>query len=348
MNRAVIDPLTDPRWQRLVSRADTDVFHSPPWLRALARTYGFEPRATILSDEATDEPVAGMPFCVVDGLPAKRIATPPFSDYCDPIVSDSAQWAALLEPLLEEECTINLRSLHNDIPLQAGGLAVVNQAAWHGLALSGTVDEIWAGLDGSARRAIRKAQKQGVVVRPAADRSELRAFFDLHLRIRKYKYRLLAQPFLLFDHLWDEFVVPGNGSVMLAFHEDRVVGGVFFLEWKDRLYYKFNASHSDYVDLRPNDATIWTAIEAAKEKDLRWLDFGLSDADQEGLLRYKRKYATEEKTITFLRHEHRNGDTTASRQMRELLPELTRALTDDAVSDAVTEQAGDLLYRLFA
>lgn len=348
MKRGVIDPLTDELWLELVHSTDTDVFHSPPWLRALARTYDFEPRATILTDEATGAPIAGMPFCVVDGLPAKRIAAPPFSDYCDPIVTDVGQWAELIEPLLKEECPVSVRCLHNEVPIAAGGFNVVNQAAWHGLDLAADLDDIWAGIDGSARRAIRKAGKQGVEVRPAVDVRELRAFFDLHLRIRKYKYRLLAQPFALFENLWDEFVAAGNGSVRLAFHEGRIVGGVFFLEWKDRLYYKFNASDPDFVDLRPNDAIIWSAVQAAKAGDLRRLDFGLSDTEQEGLVRYKRKYASDEKMITFLRYEHPSADTAGARQMRRTLPELTRILTDDGVPDIVTERAGDLLYGLFA
>jgi CelD/BcsL family acetyltransferase involved in cellulose biosynthesis len=341
MDCVTIDPLTDPRWQTLVEQSPSDVFHSPRWLSALARTYGFEPRAVVLVDRP-NRVTAGMPYCIVDGLPSKRIATPPFSDYCDPIVSSKEEWDRLLNALFNESCTITVRCLHNDIPLSGDRMTAANRAKWHGLDLVSDLATIWAGLDGSARRAVRKAEKHGIVVRAARDRTELRAFFELHLRIRKYKYRMLAQPYAFFQNLWDEFVVEGCGRLMLATYEERLIGGVFFLEWKDTLYYKFNASDPAFVSLRPNDLIMWKAIEAAKTKGMTRLDLGLSDWCEEGLVRYKRKYASDEKTITFLRSEPANTSTLG------ILPLITDLLTDDTVPDEISEKAGEVLYRLFA
>jgi CelD/BcsL family acetyltransferase involved in cellulose biosynthesis len=151
---------------------------------------------------------------------------------------------------------------------------------------------------------------------------------------------------LFFQNLWDEFVTEGHGALMVAIHDDQLVGGVFFLEWKDTLYYKFNASDIALVSVRPNDLIVWKAIEAAKVNGMARLDFGLSDWDEEGLVRYKRKYASDEKTITFLRSD--TPPTSTAAQTREILPRLTDLLTDEAVPDKITEQAGELLYRLFA
>jgi CelD/BcsL family acetyltransferase involved in cellulose biosynthesis len=341
MDCVTIDPLTDPRWQTLVEQSPSDVFHSPRWLRALARTYGFEPRAVVLVDRP-NRVRAGMPYCVVDGLPSRRIAAPPFSDYCDPIVSSTAEWDQLLNALSDEGCTVTVRCLHNDIPLSGDRMTVVNRAKWHSIDLEPDLETIWAKLEGSARRAVRKAQKNGIVVREARDRTELRAFFELHLRIRKYKYRLLAQPYAFFQSLWDEFVVEGCGRLMIATYEERLIGGVFFLEWKDTLYYKFNASDPEFVSLRPNDLIIWKAIKAAKAKGITRFDFGLSDWNGEGLVRYKRKYASDEKTITFLRSEP------ADTQTFGILPLITDLFTDETVPDAISEKAGEILYRLFA
>jgi len=347
LQRIVVDPLTDPKWEALVRQAPTDVFHSPQWLRVLAATYGFAPRAAILVDEG-GQPVAGMPYCVIEGIPTRRIAAPPFSDFCDPIVADTAQWQELVGPLLEEGCRLTVRCLHNEIPVRDGRVPAVDRAKWHGLDLTAGADTIWQGLHGSARRAVRKAQNAGVVVRPAENLEDLRSFYELHLKIRKYKYRLLAQPYSFFENIWDEFGVPGNGSLLVAEHEGKIVGGVFFLQWKGVLYYKFNASDPDLVSVRPNDLVIWSAIDDASAKGLVKLDLGLSDWDQEGLIRYKRKYASEEKTISFLRHEPPGGESTQAAHVRALLPVLTDLLTDEGVPDAITERAGDLLYRLFA
>ena len=70
-----------------------------------------------------------------------------------------------------------------------------------------------------------------------------------------------------------------------------------------------------------------------------------SDLDQPGLVAYKRKWASEERRIVTLRSMSR--DPNSGRDPGQLLGELTRLLTDDAVPDNITERAGSLLYRYF-
>src|SRR6266403_132161 len=97
----------------------------------------------------------------------------------------------------------------------------------------------------------------------------------------------------------------------------------------------------------PNDFLIWEGIQRGKERGFSYLDFGLSDIDQEGLVRYKRKFGTEEKTISFLRHEPNGPPAPAEKELRQLLGTLTNRFTDHLVPDLVTEKAGEDLYRLF-
>ena len=170
----------------------------------------------------------------------------------------------------------------------------------------------------------------------------------MHLKVRKYKYGLLAQPYSFFQNIWRHFVEAEHGFLLLAMNGDRIVAGDFFVEWKDTLYYKFNASLPGDLSHRPNDLLIWKGIQLAKNKGLTYLDFGLSDLDQEGLVRYKRKFGTEERNISFLRHESNGGPSLAAREMRGLLGRLTMRFTDQLVPDPVTERAGEDLYRFFA
>jgi lipid II:glycine glycyltransferase (peptidoglycan interpeptide bridge formation enzyme) len=208
-------------------------------------------------------------------------------------------------------------------------------------------DEIWQGLHGSARRAIKKAQRSGVTVRISRQKDDLRAFFELHLSVRKYKYRLLAQPYRFFENIWQQFIAPGKGVLVLAVHSCTVIGGVLFLEWQNGLYYKFNASSPDHIALRPNDLVVWEGIRFGQSRGLHFLDFGLSDWDQEGLLQYKRKFATDEKTISILRYTPEGSPSAKEKELRQLLPQLTDLFVDTSVPDSITEKAGDVLYQLF-
>ena len=347
MNIVSIDPRTDAIWQTLVQQSSSSVFHSPAWIQVLTDTYGWDAHAYVVLD-SSGAPRAGIPFCRVADMMGERILALPFSDYCDPLADDQQCWHFLIDSLLSERCPVNLRCLHNSLPLADERFTVAKQAKWHGLSLAPGLDDLWRGMQESTQRAIRKSQREGLVVRVADSERELRTFFEMHLKIRKYKLGLLAQPFQFFQNIWRHFVDTHHGFLLLALYQGKIVAGDFFLEWKDTLYYKFNASLPADLSHRPNDLLIWEGIQRGKARGFNSLDFGLSDIDQEGLVRYKRKFGTEEKIISFLRHAPEGVPTLAEKQIRNLLAQLTHRFTDQMVPDLVTEGAGEDLYRLFA
>jgi CelD/BcsL family acetyltransferase involved in cellulose biosynthesis len=341
-----VAPQTDPLWQRLVAASHTTVFQSQPWMQVLSDTYGFEILAYLLLDDS-GVPVAGIPFAMIHDIRGQRRVSLPFSDYCDPLVQDPRHWSALANHLLAEPIPFALRCLHNLLPLADSRLPVVNQAKWHGVELQPGLETLWQAIDGSAKRAIRKAQQHGVTVGIAEDITDLRAFYDMHLCLRKYKYEMLAQPYLFFANIWRHFIEQELGILLVARWQGQIIGATLFLEWQNSLFYKFNASAPTGLAVRPNDLIIWQAIQYAKAKGLTTLDFGLSDWDQDGLVRYKRKFSSEEKTIYFLQHVPGGEPGVESQQVRNLLPKLTALFTDESVPDQVTERAGELLYRYF-
>lgn len=341
-----VDPRTDPRWLHLVQASMSDVFHSPAWLSVLADSYDWEPRALLLVDDAA-RPLAGVPFVRVADMLGERTVILPFSDYCDPLARERAHWHQLADALAATSGAITLRCLHNDVPLADRRFALASRARWHGIDLRPDLDSLWQHADSASRRAIQKAQRNGVVVRPARDMDELRLFFRMHLQIRKHKYQLLAQPYAFFQHIWHRFIETGAGVLLLALFQEEIIGGTLYLYWKDALYYKFNASAPSSLQHRPNDLLLWEGVRLGKERGCTRLDLGLSDWDEEGLVRYKRKFATEEKVISFLRLEDTADRSPRTRQGRAILPQLTALLTDQSVPDAVTERAGELLYRFF-
>jgi len=275
-----VNPLNDPLWQQLTGRYHSTVFHSSEWMRVLHETYGFDVRARVLL-EGTGQPRSGVAYCAIDDMMDPRIISLPFSDFCDPLVADHDDWNCLIAGLLDKGQRINLRCLHNQVPLDDKRFTLAGRAKWHCVDLKRNEDELWKGLHGSARRAVKKARRSGVTIRIARHKEDLRAFFELHLRVRKYKYRLLAQPYRFFENIWDQFIAPGKGALILAIHDDEVIGGVLFLEWQNTLYYKFNASNPDTIALRPNDLAVWEGMRFGQARGLHFLDFGLSDWDQE-------------------------------------------------------------------
>jgi CelD/BcsL family acetyltransferase involved in cellulose biosynthesis len=338
-----VDTRHDPRWRRFVASRPSDVFHSPAWHAVLHDSYALATVGHLLVD-ADGVARGGLATCHLDDLKGERLVSLPFSDHCDPLVDDAPSWSRLVAAL--PPLRFRLRTLRAGAPGGDATFEPVGKARWHGVVLDDTVDDLPRGVDGGARRAIRKAQASGLVVRATATEHDVRAFFELHLGVRRRKYRMLAQPYRFFEAIRERFLVPGDGTLLVAEAEGRLVAGVLLLSWRDRLFYKFNASDPDALALRPNDLLMAAAIRHGVERGATLLDLGLSDWDQEGLIRYKRKYAQEERTISFLERPCPSGITPGG-DVAALFPALTRLLTDERVPSRITERAGDLLYRYF-
>ncbi len=341
-----VDPTTDERWSRLVTEAGGSLFTSPPWLRALRNTYGFEFRAEMVLDE-TGEAVSGLAWTHVSDLRGQRVITLPFSDYADPIVADPSHWPSLTDAMFDRGLPIRAKSLRSDHLVGDHRLRVVNEAAWHAVDLQRDPDQMWESLSQSARRAIRRAEKAGVKVRRAVDLDDVHAFHRLHCGVRREKYQMLTQPVVLFEQLWQEFGLGDRFVLLLAELGDEIIGGTLYLEWGGALYYKFNASNLSDLRARPNDSLVWQGLLHGAHHDLDRLDFGLSDLDQEGLLRFKEKFATERRTIRAFRFDPDDWTEPISVLGGTTLTALTELFTAPGVPGEVYQGASELLYRNF-
>jgi CelD/BcsL family acetyltransferase involved in cellulose biosynthesis len=339
----VLDVRDDRFWAGMADHRLGSLFSSPPWIEALARTYGFRISASASGRNGTVE--NAILFSRVTDLRGDRIVCLPFSDYCDPLVEDGGRWNELVEPILSFGLPTTFRCLRHEHAVNDPRLTKVGQAMWHGVDLTRTEEELWAGLSGSARQNIRKALRGGVGVREARSLEAVEVFHRMHRHLRKSKYRLLAQPFSLFRNLYELFAPGDRLTVLLAEVDGAPVAGILFLEWAGTLYYKFNAS----VDptLCPNDLLAWEGIRLGRRRGLSRLDFGLSDTAQPGLIRYKRKYATEERPITLLRWQPPGHADARGEQAGRTLGRITELLTAPEVPDDITGAAGDELYRFF-
>lgn len=340
----LVDADQDAFWNATAGHRFGGLFSSAPWQRAVARTYGFSISAAVRGGARTVE--SALLFSRISDLRGERIVCGPFCDYCDPLVENPEAWRDILEPVFALRLPVTLRCLRNARLVQESGrFEVAGRAAWHGVDLTRDESQLWAGLDGSARQNIRKAGRLGVTVREGRSVEDVRAFFDMHCHVRKTKYRLLPQPFALFEQLHEAFTPEDRMVVLLAESAGRVVAGILFLIWGDTLYYKFNAS----VDRQacPNDLLVWEGIRIGRRRGLVRMDFGASDYAQPGLLRYKEKYATERSEILRLRWTPPDHADARAEQAGRVLHRMTDLFTDPGVPDEVTRAAGEALYAQF-
>lgn len=332
-------------WSTLLGRPRASVFHSPQWIHALRRTYGFEFFAVVVDGD--EEAVAGVPFAVVDDLKTRRAVVLPFSDFCDPIADGKQQWQAIGDALIGLECPVSLRCLHSEYLEKDERFTKTKSAAWHCVDVRAEAKDVLHGFHRSVRTKINKARRAGVLVRTAAGLAELRTFFDLHLRVRKYRHRLLAQPYEFFSNVWESLVTADLGMLLVAELHGEIIGAGMFLEWGDVLYYKYSAIALDHLTVGANEAILWEAVLDAKRRGLNAVDLGLSGFDQPGLVSYKSKFASHEGEIATFTYTPPGTDSERVRELGCFFDRATELFTDPSVPDAITESAGDVLYRYF-
>ncbi|MDN5914092.1 MAG: GNAT family N-acetyltransferase [Pseudonocardia sp.] len=340
-----VDPRTDARWDRLSRTRLGSLFTSAPWIRAVCDTYGYAPEARIACD-AAQEPIAGVAFVDLDDIRGLRRSSLPFSDRADPVILDSRVWAELAGNVAEDSIPWSMRCVEGTVPTaELGPLTVTSRAALHRTSVESGLDDVRGRLGPAARRNLRAGKAHGVVVRASTDMDAVRQFHAMHVDLRRRKYRMLAQPVTFFERLWQEFEPQGSVVILTAFLDGEPAAGALFLVWQDTLYYKFGASFPDRLWARPNDALFWTAIEWASERELRTIDWGLSDLDQPGLLAYKRKWASIESRIVRLSS---TDSMPTNIEVDRVLSDISALLTCEGVPTEVTERAGSLLYRYFS
>jgi CelD/BcsL family acetyltransferase involved in cellulose biosynthesis len=346
-----VNAAADGRWAALADREGC-LFHSAPWAQVLADTYGFDVRGTLILDPSGD-PVAGVSHVTVEDLNGPRTVVLPFSDYANPIVRTESDHLLLCSRLRATGAPTRIGYLtESEDPAGSPDRAVVRRAHWHGVPIADDLDSNWSMLAPATRRAVRKARRNGVRVEAVDDDVFLRELFRLHLGVRKRKYRLLPQPREFFAVTRDRFTTVDGWWPLVARHHGRIVAATLYLQWRNTLYYKFNASDPDSLAFRPNNLLLWEGIRLAHRRRCGVLDLGRSDDEQPGLARFKRGFGAQASELLTMELSPTGAErrVVASDEVRSraALARITSQLTDPAVPDRATEVAGSVLYRLFA
>ena len=142
------------------------------------------------------------------------------------------------------------------------------------------------------RKAIRKAESRGITVREANSLEDFRAFYRVYLQVfRDFGTPPYGAGYFpaLFQRLYPSHAV----RLLLAFHEQRCVGGLLLFCWQTTLVSKFAACLPDAVPLRAYAALYWRAICLGLEEGYRRLSWGTSSRDQTGLIEFKERWGAQ-------------------------------------------------------
>lgn len=335
--------LDEPRWHSLVDQAPgATPFHHPAWARLLGETYGYRAFGVVLNG-AEGAPIAGAPFLSVRGLSGRRRwISLPFTDECAPLAIDAEAQRAFGSALAREAAELGAPALDVRADVPEAGWRRSADAVAHTLPLADELEAVRARFSRSqVIRNIRRAEREGVVVRAAASDADFEAFLALHLRTRR-RQGVPMQPRRFFDLIRRDFLDAGLGTLLLASHEGREIAGALFLHWNCTTVYKFGASDPEGWPYRPNHLIFWTAIRESVERGDRQLDFGRTDLGNAGLRAFKSGWGGVERPLVTSSLGGSGGTAASGPAGRALAGAIRRG------PEWVCRDVGALLYRFAA
>lgn len=300
-----LDPLTDPRWRTLVeSSAGGSIFHTPAWLEALRRTYGYEARALTTAD-ADGELRGGLLFCRLGGwLRGRRLVSAPFSDHCEPLARSAEDLPVLLDALKaaagEGGCSyVEIRPLRWAMAGDCG-LERSQSFCHHLLDLTPSAAELFRSFHKDCvQRKIHRAEREGLRCEEGRSDELLRKFYGLQIHARR-RLGLPPQPLAWFRNLAAS--MGEKLKVRVASKDGKPVAGMLTLQHRQTLVYKYGCSDKTFSNLGGMAWLFWKAIQDAKGERLAEFDLGRSDWENDGLIRFKDRLGARRSTITYWRY----------------------------------------------
>jgi CelD/BcsL family acetyltransferase involved in cellulose biosynthesis len=305
MQTREIDPLRDPSWFALVEKHPrASVFHTPEWLEALRRTYGYEP--IVLTTSSPGRELAnGVVFCRVSSwITGHRMVSLPFSDHCDPLVDDPAELSCILTAL-RARCKdqglkyVELRPLESELGFSPH-LRESGSFCLHRLDLRPSVEYLFRGLHRDCvRRKIRRAEREGLTYLAGRSDLVLKEFYRLVVLTRR-RQLLPPQP-----RAWFRNLIACMGDklkIHVASKDGQPVAGILTLAYKSTLVYKYGCSDRRFSNLGGAQLLLWKAIQDAKSNGLRGLDLGRSDWSDLGLINFKDRWGATQSTLKYWKY----------------------------------------------
>ena len=309
--RAVeLDLRSDERWDRyVVAHPDGLVYHHSAWLRVLEREYGR--RAVALAVETPDRRLcAVLPLMATRGVPGarnglgsgRRLASLPRTPVAGPIGDDEASLRTVLGAAVERTPTgtrLQLKPAEASLDGLVDGLVGAPYATNYVVELPGSVEDLRFGdarNHNRIRTGVRKARRQGLVVRGAERLADVRAWYRLYLDTMRH-HLVPARPLRLFEAIWEELRPRGMMDLLLAERDGELLAGSLLLGSGATRFYAFNGVRRSALALRPNDLLQWHAIEAACRDGRRFYDLGEVSDGNEGLAAFKRKWGATERRL---------------------------------------------------
>ena len=283
------------------------LWHLYDFQEALGTWSYYKPISSAIVDEATGEIMALLPLHLVKGVRIDSLGAYATANSLTP--KQKKALLSFIEAYLRElahthsvsEIGLSLAPM---TPANAGERCPrVNPLLWLGCENTLTQtwvvdlrvgkDVVWDRMEGRARTAVRKAEKNGVTVRHAGPR-DLAAYYDIHCATYN-RTGITPHPKRYFNVIWTKFLPTDRALILVAEHEGKPVAMETFGVFKNQGLYWTGASTDTGLDLEANSLLQWHAIMWMIERGFSFYETGeafphAKSGKEKGLNDFKRSF----------------------------------------------------------
>lgn len=302
-----VNPGSTANWNELLqTHGEYSFFHTAEWAKVLQETYGYEPNYFLVRDGGRLR--ALLPVMKVNSLlTGRRGIALPFTDECSLLYEESPWGRRLVQSAVswgksDGWKSVELRGAKKLFPDAPAAVSYYG----HRLDLEKREVELFASLDNSTRRAIRKAEKSGVTVTLSGGTDAMKEFYSLHCRTRR-RHGLPPQPFVFFSKICRHILSRNLGTVAVGRWRNRPIAAAVYFRLGTRAIYKFGASDESFQELRGASLVMWQGIRHLARSGAKTLDFGRTSLGNEGLRRFKLNWGAQEYRIEYLKYDLRRN-----------------------------------------
>jgi hypothetical protein len=304
----IIDPTKYEGWDEiLLSAQGYSFFHSCAWAKVLYESYQYKPLYfTAIENGCLKTLVPVME--VSSFLTGKRGVSLPFSDYCEPIISNGVSFKDVFEGIMKYGKGsgwkyLELRGGQQYLPDALTSATYLS----HILELSRNEEETFLSFRDSTKRNIKRAISEGVEARICNSLESVAEFYRLNLMTRK-RHGLPPQPFYFFEKVFDHIILKNLGFIVLAYFQDTPVAGAVYFHFGRKAVYKYGASDMNYQHLRANNLVMWEAVKWYSENGHKSLHLGRTEPENRGLIQFKSGWEAYEQQIAYYRYDFERGN----------------------------------------
>ena len=301
----IINPLNYAGWNELLeTNPHSSFFHTANWAQVLAESYGFTPLYFCRIEH--ERMVSLLPMMEVDSwLTGRRGVSLPFTDAV-PVIAGTTE---AVDELFELSAAHGRQRQWKYFEFRPGSDLFTGEKQHavfvnHQLPLDNTEEQLFKQFRESTRRNIKIAYKNRIEVIFSASFRAVKEFYRLNCSARK-DHGLPPQPFRFFANLQKHALKKGLGMIANGISKGKVISSNIYLFHKNRAFYKFGANDRKHMNLRSSYLAMWEAIRYFLSKGFDLLDFGRTDADDAGLLQFKRGWGTDEIPVNYYRYDLR-------------------------------------------